>query len=151
MRPLARIFLCGLAGLAAGAGAAGLSFPGYLHAMVALGPGARSAPLRIDGSRRQTLALSLTGLGAVREVDIRMPGAEISSWYPPVVRLPFNKVPYFSGGRFLGVEPGRKLPVYVAFEDDWTVRSIEILDAADGSLISSVAVTHGRADGQHHH
>ena len=150
MKAKARIVLCGLAGLAAGTAAASLRFPGYKHAMVQLAPGTQAGPIHIDGSRRQLLALSLSGL-AVRNVEVRMQGARIGSWYPPAIRLPFSKVPSFSDGIFRDVGPDRKLPVYVAFDSDGTGRSIDFVNAKDGTLIKSVAVMRGGADGGHQH
>jgi len=146
-----RLLVCALAGLGAGAALAGLKFPGYLHAQVALGPGAQAGPLLIDGSRRQFLALSLTGLKDTQALAVRMKGAEIGSWYPPAVRLPGGGAPDFSGGTFSGFGPGRKLPVYVAFEAAGDAREIEFVDALNGRVLRSVAVVRGNGHAGHQH
>lgn len=148
MRKGLRAALCALGGLAAGTGLAATKFPGYLHASVALdGP---EKPLSIDGGRRQFLALSVTGLQDTRELEVRMPGAEIGSWFPPAVRLPYGKAPAFSAGRFSGFGPDRRLPVYVGF-DGGSGASIDFVDAASGRLIRTVRIVRGGADGGHQH
>lgn len=150
MRKPLRVLLCALGGLAAGAGLAGYKFPGYLHASVALnGP---EKPLVVDGRRRQFLALSVTGLGEVRDLRVRMAGAEVGSWFPPAVRVswPWGKAPSFESGRFGGFPAGRKLPVYLGFDHDGP-QAIEFVDGASGKVIRTVKITRGGTDGGHQH
>ena len=148
MNRSSRIALCALGGLAAGAGLAGFKFPGYLHASVALnGP---EKTLSIDGERRQFLALSVTGLQATRELEVRMHGARIGSWFPPAVRLPYGDTPVFSAGKFSGFGPDRKLPVYVGF-DSGRCSAIDFVDAASGKLLRTVKIVRGGADAGHQH
>ncbi|MCC6346983.1 MAG: hypothetical protein IT388_07305, partial [Nitrospirales bacterium] len=90
-------------------------------------------------------------LREAREIEVRMEGAEIQSWYPPVVRMPFNKGISFESGKFSGVEPGRRIPVYVVFDDDGRDRKIEVIDSADGFVIRTIEVLRGKDDEKHRH
>lgn len=146
-----KIAFFSLAGLAVGAAFAKVDFPGFRHAVIPIRKGA-AKPLYINGEGgRQVLALSMRNLQKSREIEIRMEGASIESWYPPVVTMPYNRGLSVEGGRFSGVEFGKRLPVYVAFNDNGEGRKIEIMDSTDGSLIQSVDVLRGKGNERHNH
>lgn len=152
MRRAHKIVFSLLLGLAAGVGCAHLVFPGFQHAAVRIGKGAAEKPLFFNGNGgRQVFALSLKNLGEARDIEIRMEGGAIQSWYPPVVRMPFGKVIPFEGGKFRGVEPGRRVPVYVVFHDNGKNRKIEVVDAADGSVLRTIDILRGKGNERHTH
>jgi hypothetical protein len=152
MRKLYRIPLCLLAGLAFGVAAANLHFTGYRHAMVTISRGAKPETLSFRGSGgRQVLALTVKNMQPSRNIELRMQGAEIESWYPPVFTMPFARWMSVEGGKFRGVEFGKRLPVYVAFNDNGRSRSMEIIDSTDGSLIRAITLARGDGYERHHH
>lgn len=152
MRRGLKIALFLIVGFAVGAAFARLNFPGFKHAVVTIGKGAESKPLYLNGTGgRQVLALSMKNLQKSRDIEIRMEGADIESWYPPVVRMPFNKRMSVQGGKFKGVEFGKRLPVYVVFNDSGENRKIEIIDSIDGSLIQTIDVLRGKGNERHRH
>jgi hypothetical protein len=144
--------LCLLAGLAVGAALSKVEFPGYKHVMVMARKGAETKPIYIGaGGGRQVLALTVKDLTDSGDIEIRMDGAEIESWFPPVVRMPFNKDISFEDGKFTGAGPGKRLPVYVAFNDDGEKRKIEVIDSTDGSIIQTLDVLRGKGNEKQHH
>lgn len=147
-----KILFCALAGLAFGAALANLRLPGYRHATVTIAKGAGPGTLSLNGGGgRQVLALSMKNLQSSRDIEIRIPGAEIESWYPPVFRMPFSRWMSIEEGSFKGVEFGRRLPVYVAFNDNGKSRKMEIVDSADGSLIREIDIVRGENHERNHH
>ncbi|MBZ0155337.1 MAG: hypothetical protein K8I29_03870 [Alphaproteobacteria bacterium] len=152
MKGVARAVFSLLVGLAVGTVFAKLSFPGYTHATVVIRKGGAPKPLSLNGTGgRQVLALSMKNLQKSREIGIRMEGAEIQSWYPPVVRMPFNKGISFEEGIFSGVEPGKRIPVYIVFTDNGKNRKIEVVDPTEGSLIQTIDILRGQGDAEHRH
>lgn len=152
MKRAYKVALCLLAGLAFGAAAANLRLPGYKHATVTIAKGAGPASLSLNGGGgRQVLALSIKNLQSARNIEIRMEGAEIESWYPPVFKMPFSRWMSVEGGKFKDVEFGRRLPVYVAFNDNGENRRMEIVDSADGSLIREIDIVRGDSHERHDH
>lgn len=143
--------LCIIAGLAVGAAFSKVEFPGYKHVMAMVRKGAEAKPVYIgEGGGRQVLALTVKNLTDSKEIEIRMDGASIESWYPPVVAMPFSRVPSFEGGRFSDAA-GKRLPVYVTFNDDGGDRKIEIVDSTDGSIIQTMDILRGKGDERQHH
>ena len=152
MKNTFRVVSCLLAGLATGTAFANLHLPGYKHAVVMVRKGAAATVLYIDGrGGRQVLALSLKNLQKSKEIELRMPGGKIESWYPPIFPLPFSRWITVAGGRFKGLQSGQRLPVYVVFDDTGENRKLDVLDGTDGSLIQTVAVLRGRSHEYHRH
>ncbi|MBI4689709.1 MAG: hypothetical protein HY754_05535 [Nitrospirae bacterium] len=152
MKRTIKVIIFLIAGFAAGTAIAKLSFPGYKHAMVTIKKAAESKPLYIgvDGGR-YVLALSMKNLQRSKDIEIRMAGAEIHSWYPPVIRMPFSNPISFEAGRFKEVEFGKRLPVYVVFNDNGENRKIEIIDSMDGSRIQTINVLRCKDHEDHSH
>jgi hypothetical protein len=138
-------------GLVIGVAVAKLNFPGYKHAVVMIKRGSGSKPIRIDGNKRQVLALTMKNLQKSKAIEIKMEGAEVQSWFPPVIRMPFFRNIGFETGRFKEVGSGRRLPVYVVFDDNGEHRKIEIIDSTDGSTIQTVCVLRGKGHEDRNH
>lgn len=139
------------AGIAVGAAFANFKSPDYRHASVMLKEGVNPKPINIanyDGT--QVIALSLKNLQHAKDIEVRMEGATIQSWYPPVVKMPFYKWMDTEGGRFRGVAFGKRLPLYLTINGKGDCGEIEIIDSSDGSIIQTVHVMRGGADGGHH-
>ena len=86
-----------------------------------------------------------------RDIELRMEDATIQSWYPPVVRMPFGKWMEVDGGRFKGVGLRQKaFHLYLTINGQDGCRDIEVIDLSNGSLIQTVHVMRGGADGGHH-
>lgn len=154
MKKFFKIALCSLAGLAVGVTFANLSSPGYKHGMVMLmpGKGAEAKPFYFNGNNgRQVLALSVKNHQRSKNIEFRMEGAEMQSWYPPVIRMPFSHGVSFDAGKFKGVDFNKSLPVYVVFDDDGTNRKLEIIDSTTGSLIQTVDVARGKGNERRNH
>ena len=102
------------AGIAVGIAFAKFNVKDYRHASVSIKKGEVTKPIYIsDYSGRQVLALSLKNLQRSQDIEIRADGAEIESWYPPVVRMPFTKWMEVEEGRFRGISFGKRLPLYL--------------------------------------
>ncbi|MDA8165010.1 MAG: hypothetical protein M0017_08270, partial [Desulfobacteraceae bacterium] len=128
MKKTFKIALCLLAGFVIGTVFAKLDFPGYKHVMVMLMKG-EAKPIYINGDGgRQVLALTIMNHQQARDIEVRMDGAEIQSWYPPVVKMPFSRELLVEGGKFRGIEHGKRLPVFVAYNDNGEKRKIDIID-----------------------
>lgn len=122
----------------------------YRHTSTVIKKDARQGPIYISGSKgRQVIALSVKNLEGAKDIEFRMDGAEIRSWYPPVVRMPFWKMD-IEGSIFRGVGQGRRLPLYLIFESSYEHGYLEIADARDGSLIQKVHIVKGRNEKGHH-
>lgn len=140
-----------MSGIIVGALFAKFKTSDYHHAMLVLKKGAEARPLyvsRNDG--RQVLALSLKNLQSSRDIEIRMAGADVQSWYPPVIKMPFRKWMEVEGGKFRGVDSGTRLPLYVISDSAVRCGDIEIIDSSNGSLIQTVHVMRGDFNGGHH-
>ncbi len=152
MKRAGKVICCSLAGLAFGAALANLKLPGYKHAMVTIARDAGPGYLSLNGGGgRQVLALTMKNLQPSQEIEIRMRGAEIESWYPPVFKMPFSRWMSVDGGRFRGIEFGRGLPVYVSFNDTGGNGRLEIVDLSDGSLIRAIEIGRGSGHERHRH
>lgn len=139
-----------LAGISVGVMFARFNVKDYRHASAVLKRGAAAKPLYInDYNGRQVLALSLKNLQNSKNIEVKMDGAVIQSWYPPVVKMPFYKM-NVEGGRFEGVNYGKRLPVYLVLDGTFEHGDLEIIDSSNGSLIQTVHVMRGGSDGEHH-
>jgi hypothetical protein len=131
-----------LAGVLTGLIFARFKTPDFHHASLIITKG---DPLKTlfagDYDGRQALALSMKNLQKAKDIEIRVEGAEIQSWYPPVVKMPYYKWMGVEGGRFRGVDFGRRIPVYLVFDEKAAGREIEIFDLSDNSLIQKVQLT----------
>ncbi len=144
-----------IAGITIGIMFANFSSPDYRHASLILKEGINPKPIHIsDYKGTQVIALSLKNLQQAKDIEARMDGATIQSWYPPVVRMPFLKSVGVAGGRFKGVAFGQRLPLYLTvsgndFSDNGN-KEMEIIDSSTGSVIQTVPVMRGGANGGHH-
>lgn len=139
------------AGILTGTLFAAFKTPDYRHAMVALKGDKTSRPISIGNyGGKQVLALTIKNLRRAGDVEIRMDGADIKSWFPPVVKMPFYKGIEAEGGRFREIKYGRRVPAYLTISNLPGCGEIGIYDPSDGSLIQTVHVMKGGADGGRH-
>lgn len=151
MRKFLKAAVFVFAGAAVGAAFANFKSPDYRHASVMLKEGVNPKPISIaDHEGVQVIALSLKNLQHAKDIEVRMDGATIQSWYPPVVKMPFSKWMEVDGGKFRGVAFGKRLPLYLTINGKNGCGEIEIIDSSDGSIIQTVHVTKGGSDGGHH-
>jgi len=139
------------AGIAIGALFANFRVPDYRHASVMLKGGVNPKPINIasyNGS--QVIALSLKNLQHAKDIEVRMEGAVIQSWYPAVIRMPFREWMEVDGGKFRGVEFGKRLPLYLKINGRSGCKDLEIIDSAKGSVIQTVHFMRGGADAGPH-
>ena len=140
-----------LAGIFTGVMFAGFKVQDYQHASIVIGKGGAAKPLYVSDYRgRQVIALSIKNLQSARDIEIKMDGAVVQSWYPPVVKMPYNKWIDVEGGRFRGVDFGKRLPLYLIADNRKACDEIEIVDLSDGSLIQRVHVMRGGSNDRHH-
>ncbi|TAL26758.1 MAG: hypothetical protein EPN94_02545 [Nitrospirae bacterium] len=134
----------------------GLAFAGfragdYRHASIVIKKGEAAKPLYVGSYRgRQVIALSAKNLQSAKDIEIKMDGAVVQSWYPPVIKMPYSKWMNVEGGRFGGVDFGKRLPLYLIADNRKGCGEIEIVDLSDGSLIQRVHVMSGGSDDRHH-
>ena len=139
------------AGIAAGAAFANFRPPDYRHASLILKEGVKPKPINIaDYDGTQVIALSLKNLEHAKDIEVKMEGATIQSWYPPVIEMPFGKWMEVDGGKFRGVEFGKRIPLYLIIDGQSGCRELEIIDSASGSLIRTVHLMKGGSNGGHH-
>lgn len=140
-----------ISGLLVGVALARFSVADYKHTSVVIGKGIHKGPLYIsDYEGRQVIALSLKNLQRNKDIDIRMDGAEIQSWYPPPVKMPYYRWMDIEDGGFRGIEYGRRLPLYIVLNGDFEHGDLEIINPSDGSIIQSIHVMRGMDKGDHH-
>lgn len=140
-----------LAGIAVGIAFANFRSPDYRHVSVMLKKGVNPKPVNIsnyDGS--QVIAVSLKNLQYAKDIEVRINGAAIQSWYPPIVKMPFGKWMEVNGGKFRGVEPGKRLPLYLIIDGQSGCKEMEIIDSSSGSVIQTVHFMKGGSDAGHH-
>lgn len=149
-RKILKIFVFVLAGITTGVMFARFTVKDFRHSSVVLKIDAGAKPIYInDYNGRQVLALSLRNLQNSKNIEVKMDGAVIQSWYPPVVRMPFYKM-NVERGRFEGVNYGKRLPLYLVLDETFEHGDLEIIDSSNGSLIQSVHVMKGGSGGEHH-
>lgn len=140
-----------LAGVFTGVMFAGFKVQDYQHASIVIRKGEAAKPLYISDYRgRQVIALSAKNLQSAKDIEIKMDGAVVQSWYPPAVKMPYNKWMDVEGGRFRGVDSGKRLPLYLIADNRKGCGEIEIVDLSDGSLIQRVHVMRGGSNDRHH-
>jgi hypothetical protein len=123
----------------------------YRHASITVKKGGAVKHLSInDYSGRQVIALSLRNQHTSKDIEVRMDGAQIQSWYPPVIKMPFHRGVDVKGGRFNGVSSGKRIPLYLIINGKDGGGKIEIIDSSNGSLIQTVHVMRGGFDERHH-
>lgn len=150
-RSLFKVFFFVLAGIAVGVMFARFSVKDYRHVSVVLKEGATTKPINInDYDGTQVIALSLKNLQHARDIEVRMEGATVQSWYPPTVKMPFARWMEIEGGKLRGVEFGKRLPLYLILSGKSECRQLEIIDSSDSSIIQTVHVMKGGSDGGHH-
>ena len=150
MNSLVKTILFILIGILTGVALARFKTEDYRHASVILKEGVNPKPIHISNYEgAQVIALSLKNLQHAKDIEVRMEGATIQSWYPPVVGMPFVKWAGVDGGRFKGVAFGKRLPLYLTISGN-DCKEMEIIDSANGSVIQTVHVMRGGADGGHH-
>lgn len=150
MRKFLKAAVFVIAGIAVGALFANFRSPDYRHASVILKEGVNPKPIHISNYKgAQVIALSLKNLQHAKDIEVRMEGATIQSWYPPAVKMPFSKWMEVDGGKFKGVSFGKRLPLYLTISGN-DCKELEIIDSANGSVIQTVHVMRGGADGGHH-
>jgi len=143
-------FLFILSGIAVGVAFARFSVKDYHHTSIVIKEDDRQRPVYMSDSKgRQVIALSVKNLTGKRDIGFRVEGAEIQSWYPPVVRMPFWNIDV-EGSIFRGVGQGRRLPLYLIFDTFNGHGYLEIFDARDGSPIQKVHIMEG-GNGKGHH
>lgn len=146
-----KVFFFLLAGIAVGVMFARFSVKDYRHVSVVLKEGAVTKPLYInDYDNTQVIALSLKNLQHAKNIELRMKGATVQSWYPPAVKMPFSKWMEVDGGKFKGITFGKRLPLYLIIDGLSECKELEIIDSSDGSIIQTVHVMKGGSDGGHH-
>ena len=151
MRKFLKAAVFVIAGIAVGALFANFRSPDYRHASVILKEGVNPKPIHISNYEgAQVIALSLKNLQHAKDIEVRMEGATIRSWYPPVVKMPFSKWMEIEGGKFKGVAFGKRLPLYLTISGQDGCKDIEVIDLSDGSVIQTVYVMRGGADAGHH-
>ncbi len=151
MRKFLKAAVFVLTGIAVGAAFANFRSPDYRHASVILKEGVNPKPIHISNYEgAQVIALSLKNLQHAKDIEVRMEGATIQSWYPPAVKMPFSKWMEVDGGKFKGVSFGKRLPLYLSINGQSECKELEIIDSAKGSVIQTVHVMRGGADGGHH-
>jgi hypothetical protein len=151
MRKFLKTAVFVFAGIAVGAAFANFRSPDYRHASVMLKKGVNPKPVNIsDYAGAQVVALSLKNLQHIKNIEVRAEGAKIESWYPPVVKMPFGRWTEVDGGKFRGVEFGKRLPLYLTIDGQSACKDIEIIDSANGSVIQTVRLMKGGADAGHH-
>jgi hypothetical protein len=124
--------------------------PGHFHGSVQAVAGAEPVTLTVGEKGRQVLALSIVNASGARDIEVRLAGSRITSWLPAVVRIGPRAGIGFFDGKFTGVPPGRKLPVYAVLGADQERGRLEIIDTSDGSLIRAADIVRGRGHGLHH-
>ncbi|MDI6744055.1 MAG: hypothetical protein QMD07_01640 [Thermodesulfovibrionales bacterium] len=113
--------------------------------------GVNPKPIHISNYKgAQVIALSLKNLHHAKDIEVRMDGAAIQIWYPPVVKMPFSKWMEVDGGKFKGVAFGKRLPLYLSINGQGECKELEIIDSANSSVIQTVHVMRGGADAGHH-
>jgi len=138
------------AGITAGIALANFSAKDFKHASIIVKRNVQAKPIHInDYKGKQVLALSLKIPDGPKDIEVKMKGAEIQSWYPPPVKMPFYKWMDVDGGRFHGVEPGKRLPLYLIIRQAGC-KELEIIDSSDSSIIQTVHVMRGGANAGHH-
>ena len=81
-----------LAGIFTGVMFAGFKVQDYQHASIVIRKEEAAKPLYVsDYKGRQVIALSMKNLQGARDIEIKMDGAVVQRWYPPVVKMPYNK------------------------------------------------------------
>ena len=139
------------AGIAVGIAFAKFRTDDFHHAMLVLKKGPEPKTLyvsRNDG--RQVLALSVKNLQGAKDIEVKMAGARVQSWFPPVVPLPFRTWMDVDGGKLRGVEIGDRIPLYIISERAVKCGDMEIIDSSSGALIRKVHVMRGEYNGGHH-
>lgn len=148
---LSKVLFFLLAGIAVGVIFARFSVKDYRHVSVVLKEGTATKPLYInDYDGTQVIALSLKNLQHAKNIEVKMEGATVQSWYPPIVKMPFTRWMEVEGGKFKGITFGKRLPLYLRIDGRSECKELEIIDSSDGSIIQTVHVMKGGADGGHH-
>ncbi|HAK89344.1 MAG: hypothetical protein A2077_04660 [Nitrospirae bacterium GWC2_46_6] len=151
MRKFLKTAVFVLAGIAVGALFANFKVHDYRHASLAIKKDADKKTLNIsDYNGRQVIAISLKNLQHAKDIEVRMDGATIQSWYPPAVKMPFYKWMEIDGGKFKGVGFGKRLPLYLTINGQGGCKEMEIIDSSNGSVIRTVHFMKGGADAGHH-
>lgn len=151
MRKFLKAAVFVIAGIAVGALFANFRSPDYRHASVILKEGVNPKPIHISNyNGRQVIALSVKNLHGAKDIELRLKDAEIQSWYPPVIKMPFGKWMEVDAGKFRGVEFGKRIPLYLTINGQSGCRELEIIDSSDGSLIHAVHLMRGGINGGHH-
>lgn len=140
-----------LTGIVIGALFANFRSPDYHHASVMLKDGVKSKPINISNyNGSQVIALSLKNLQHAKDIEVRMEGATIQSWYPPAIKMPFRKWMEVDGSKFKGVSFGKRLPLYLKINGQSECKELELIDSERGSVIQTVHIMRGGADAGHH-
>lgn len=140
-----------IAGIAIGVMFANFKVRDYSHASLVITKDAKTKPLHIsDYNSRQVIALSVKNLHGARDIELRLNDAKLQSWYPPVIKMPFGKWMEVDGGKFRGVEFGKRIPLYLIINGQNGCQELEIIDSSNGSLIQTVHLMRGGVNGGHH-
>lgn len=145
-----KTFLFVIAGIVIGTAFARFKVNDYRHASVVIKKGQEAKPLYIneyDG--KQVLALSVKNLGYAKDIEIKMDGSLVQSYYQPVVKMPFWDL-YVDGGKFRGAAFGQRLPVYLTIDAGDDHKNLEVIDSSDNTIIQTVHIMKGKGDGGHH-
>ncbi|MBM3237915.1 hypothetical protein FJZ31_16625 [Candidatus Poribacteria bacterium] len=139
-----------LAGITMGIAFAKFNVKDYRHASINLKKGVEAKPIYISNyDGKQVLAVSMKNFQKAKDIEIRMDGTAVQSWYPPVVRMPFWNLD-FEDGKFKEVVFGKRLPLYLIIDENTEHGRLEIIDSSDGSLIQTLYVMRGNPDGGRH-
>ncbi|MBI3592896.1 MAG: hypothetical protein HY099_05395 [Nitrospirae bacterium] len=140
-----------IAGIAIGVMFANFKVRDYHHTSLVIKKDAKTKPLHIsDYNGAQVIALSVKNIHGAKDIELRLKDTEIQSWYPPVIKMPFGKWMEVDGGKFKGVEFGKRIPLYLIINGRSGCRELEIIDSSDGSLIQAVHLMRGGVNGGHH-
>jgi len=140
-----------IAGIAIGIMFANFKVCDYRHASLVIKKDVKTKPLHIsEYNGVQVIALSIKNLHGAKDIELRLKDAEMQSWYPPVIKMPFGKWMEVDGGKFRGMEFGKRIPLYLIINGPGSSRDLEIIDSSDGSLIQVVHLMRGGANGGHH-
>lgn len=150
-RSFLKIGLFVVTGIAIGIMFANFNVRDYRHASLVIKKDTKTKPLNIsDYNGRQVIALSVKNLQGANDIEWRVKDTEIQSWYPPVIKMPFGKWMEVDGGKFRGVEFGKRIPLYLIINGRSGCSELEIIDSSDGSLIQTVHLMRGGSNGGHH-
>lgn len=140
-----------IVGIAIGVMFASFKVRDYHHTSLVIKKDAKTKPLHIsDYNGRQVIAISVKNLHGARDIELRLKDAEFQSWYPPVIKMPFGKWMEVDGGKFRGVEFGKRIPLYLIINGQSGCLELEIIDSSNGSLIQTVHLMKGGSNGGHH-